>query len=77
MAQVRARFGDKVLSPYVLAVVATRCGRPEQALALLQEAIAVRDPSVAMLSLDPSFAALRGDPRWPAVLALRVPRRAE
>jgi Tfp pilus assembly protein PilF len=73
VAETRARFGDRCLSPYVLAVVATHCGRPDDAFGYLEQAIAVRDPSVMMLPGDVSFRSLRSDPRWVPLLALRQP----
>lgn len=73
MAAMYARYGDACVSPYVAAVVSTRCRRPHEAYALLEQAIRVRDPSVLYLPSDPSFDELRGDPRWAKLLALRVP----
>lgn len=68
MADVTARLGTATLSPYVRAVVAQRCGRPDDALALLDEGIARRDPSMMLLWTDPCFVGLRDDPRWPGLL---------
>ncbi len=73
LALVRARFGSRRMSPYVLAIVATRCGRIDQAFMHLDEALAVRDPNVMWAGADPSFEPLRGDRRWPEFLARRVP----
>jgi tetratricopeptide (TPR) repeat protein len=65
------RFGPGSVSPYVLAIVATRCGRHDRAFALLSDAIDCRDPNVLMLGIDLSFADLRDDSRWGALLASR------
>lgn len=73
IARMRARFGERCVSPYVLAIVALRCGRTDEAFALLELAIDTKDPNVMMLSSDPSFAPLRDDRRWGPLLALRVP----
>ena len=73
MSAMYARFGDACVSPYVAAIVAARCRRFHEACALIEQAIRVRDPSVMYLPTDPSFDALRRDPRWPKLLALRVP----
>lgn len=73
IASMYARFGNACVSPYVEAVVSTRCRRYHEAYALLEKAIRMRDPSVMYLPSDPSFDELRGDPRWPQLLALRVP----
>jgi tetratricopeptide (TPR) repeat protein len=75
IALMRARFGERCVSPYVLAIVATRCARHDQALDLLERAIATCDPNVMMLSGDPSFAALHTHRRWTALLASRKPRK--
>lgn len=74
IARMRARFGERCVSPCVLAIVALRCGRPDEAFALLGQAIRTRDPNVMMLPADPGFALLRSDPRWERLLAQRVPR---
>ena len=66
-----ARFGASRVSPYVLAIVATRCGRLDRAFAHLDDAIIRHDPNVMMLAADPSFADLHDDPRWVALLARR------
>lgn len=71
VAAALARFGDRTLSPYVLAIVATRCGRRDRAFAHLDDAIVRRDPNTMTLSMDPSFADLHDDPRWPPLLARR------
>ena len=63
------RFSDRPLSPYVLAIFATRCGRAAEAFALLERALVERDPSALQIPLDPSFDALHRDARWAALLA--------
>ena len=77
IARMRARFGERCVSPYILAIVAARCGRTSEAFALLEQAIRIRDPNVMMLPTDPSFDVLRGDSRWRPLLAQSVPRAAE
>ncbi len=74
LAAMHARFGDRCVSPYVLAIVATRCGRHDRALALLATAIDTRDPNVMMLGTDHSFADLHARPEWSVLLASRQPR---
>lgn len=63
------RFAGRPISPYVLAIFATRRGRPDQAFALLERARDERDPSALQIPHDPSFDGLHGDPRWAALLA--------
>ena len=79
LADLHARFADRIVSPYVLAIVATHCGRHDDAFALLARADAERDPSALEIPVDVSFRALHDDPRW-APLATRVraapPRRS-
>lgn len=69
------RFSDRVISPYVLAIVATRTKRSDAAFALLRRAIDERDPSVLELTFDVSFANLHDDPRWPPLVDLLAARR--
>jgi uncharacterized protein HemY len=73
LARVRERFGNRRISPYVLAIVATRCQRIAAAFTHLDDALDVRDPNVMWAGGDPSFVSLRGDRRWQAFLARRVP----
>ncbi len=71
-AQTLQRFAGRPLSPYVLAIFATRRGRANDAFPLLERAVRERDPSAVQIPLDPSFEALRGDARW-AVLTASAP----
>ena len=75
LEDLHARFGDHIVSPYVLAIVATRAQRADDAFALLQQADATRDPNALYIPSDLSFVSLHGDPRWPA-LAAQVAGRA-
>jgi hypothetical protein len=82
LAQARAllddlplRFAGRVTSPYVMAIVALRLGDAEQALALLRSALDDGDPNVLLSPIDPSLAALRGEPRFTAMCTeLRLKR---
>ncbi len=77
LADTLARFDHSLISPYVLAICATRRGRADEAFALLQRALRERDPNAVQIGQDPSFLPLQGDARWsPLVAALRQPRRA-
>jgi Tfp pilus assembly protein PilF len=69
VASALARFGASRVSPYILGIVATRCGQRDRAFEYLDDAIIRRDPNVMTLPSDPSFADLRDDPRWAALLA--------
>lgn len=69
LARMRTAFGEERASPYVLAVVATRCGRHDEAFARLVEALDVHDPNAGLASTDPSFDDLRQDARWMQLLA--------
>jgi tetratricopeptide (TPR) repeat protein len=69
------RFPDRVISPYLLAIVAARCGRVDRAFELLDEALRHRDPNIIFLPDEPSFAALRGDARWAALRQRQRPQR--
>ena len=74
VAQTQQRFADRPLSPYVLAIFATRCGRADQAFALLGRAVAGFDPNALQIEHDPSFEDLRSDARWGSLLR-RIGRR--
>lgn len=41
---MHGRFPDRIISPYVLAIVAPHSGRRDDAFALLERACAERDP---------------------------------
>lgn len=69
LADMHARFADRIISPYVLAIVATQCGRHDDAFALLERADAERDPSALEMVNDVSFRALHPDPRWTLLVA--------
>ncbi len=71
VAMALERFGADRVSPYVLAIVATRCGRVDRAFAHLDDALERRDPNMVMLTVDPSLAGLHDDPRWVALCARR------
>ena len=63
------------LSPYLLAIFETWRGRPDAAFALLGRALAEFDPQALQIPIDPSFARLHADVRWPALLAHKAFRR--
>jgi len=69
LAALHARFADRLVSPYVLAIAATHCRRHDDAFALLARADTERDPSALEMAHDVSFRALHGDRRWPALVA--------
>lgn len=64
-----ARFADRCISPYVMAICATRLGEHDRAIAALHQALDEHDPQVVLFALDPSFAALHGHPAWAACRA--------
>ena len=70
MSETLQRFDPQRLSPYVLAVFATRRGRSDEAFALLARAVQQRDPNAIQIGIDASFEGLHADPRWPALKAL-------
>ncbi len=75
MAQTMTRFDSKLISPYVLAIYATRRGRSDEAFRLLERALGERDPNAMQIAVDPCFHSLHADPRWHALKAsLRQPR---
>ncbi len=76
MAQTLERFDSNLISPYVLAIYATRRGRSNEAFLLLERALGERDPNAMQIGVDPCFQPLHTDPRWLALKASLHPRRA-
>lgn len=68
LADTLQRFAGRPVSPYVMAVFATHRRRPDEAFAWLERAYRERDPHAMQAPQDPSFATLRGDARWPALV---------
>ena len=67
-AQVVAEVPPDHLSPYLLAIFERWRGRPDEAFAQLERALALREPQATQVPDDPSFDALRTDPRWPSLV---------
>lgn len=62
-----SRIGADRLSPYLLAIFERWRGRPDAAFARLEQALVGRDPQAPQIPDEPSFVALRADPRWPGL----------
>ena len=71
LAHTLERFGERLLSPCVLAMFETRRGRFDIAFALIERALRERDPHAMQTPIDPSFEDLHADPRWAALLAAK------
>ena len=65
---LRARFGDTRVGPYRMAIGASRLGDADDAFSWLDRAAAAHDLNLVCLAVDPSFDALRDDPRWQPAL---------
>jgi Tfp pilus assembly protein PilF/TolB-like protein len=71
-AKLRLRAMDRSpgqSDPYELAEWCSYAGDTERAFALLQTLIVHRDPQAVAVSIDPAFAPLHRDPRFPAMLS--------
>lgn len=68
LAATKARFDERLMSPYVMAIFATRRKRPDEAFALLERALRERDPNAVQIGIDCSFDDLRDDARWPVLV---------
>jgi tetratricopeptide (TPR) repeat protein len=66
-AELLARGGTEYIQRFVLTVTATALGRIDEALTMIEEACALREP-VSFARLWPFFDPLRGLPRFEAVL---------
>ena len=64
ISQLEERSQTGYVSPYLLAVIYCCLGEKEQALRLMQEAIAIRDAWISWFVVDPQLDLLRTDPRF-------------
>lgn len=76
LAAMHQRFADRVLSPYVLAIVALRMGDRGEALRWLEQARDQGDPTVLLAPIDPCLAPLQGEPRMVQLAAALRRRRS-
>jgi tetratricopeptide (TPR) repeat protein len=76
LAAMHHRFADRVMSPYVLAIVALRLGSRAEALDWLQQAQDLGDPSVLLAPIDPCLAPLWTDPAMARLVRALRHRRA-
>lgn len=68
MQELRQRFGDSAVSPYVTAIYQARRGLGDEAMATLRLAIETQDPNAVMIATDMSFEPLHGRADWPALV---------
>lgn len=66
VADTLTRFAERPMSPYLMAIYATRCGRFDEAFELLGRAVAERDPNAMQITSERSFFPMYGDARWAA-----------
>jgi TolB-like protein/Flp pilus assembly protein TadD len=66
---MRESFGEARVGPYRMAIAFSRLGDADSAFKWLERAAAARDLNLVCLAVDPSFDALRDDPRWRPALA--------
>jgi hypothetical protein len=59
-----AAAGSPRVSPPARAYVYAALGEPEQAFALLDEVVTLKDPNLGWAKVDPRWDALRGDARF-------------
>ena len=69
LAKLQQSWPGKYLSPYQLAMAELRLDDVPAALALLQRAVAERDPNALCLPVDPAFDAVRQMPAFKALAA--------
>lgn len=66
-AALGERFDLERVSPYVRAIHALRCGRPEDAMQHLAQALQLRDPMAPQIADEPALEALHTHPGWAAL----------
>jgi len=76
VADTLTRFDPQSISPYVMAIYETRRHRFDAAFAQLERGVRECDPLAVQTPREPSFDALRDDPRWPVFVSslARAPR---
>jgi len=67
ITELTNRSAREYVSPYALAVVHAGLGENDRALEWLERAGEERSPRLVFLSVEPTFAGLRGDPRFAAL----------
>ncbi|MDX1547186.1 MAG: tetratricopeptide repeat protein, partial [Rhodothermales bacterium] len=67
LAELEAMAAERFVSPYAVALIHAALGDAAAALALLEQALALHDPYLIYLPVDPRLDALRGDPRFAAL----------
>ena len=60
---------DRYVSPYDIATIYAALDEPEAALGSLERALALRDPMLHLLRVDPTLDGLRAEPRFAALAA--------
>jgi TolB-like protein/DNA-binding winged helix-turn-helix (wHTH) protein/Tfp pilus assembly protein PilF len=65
---LQERSKETYVSPYLIAMICTRLGERDQALAWLERAYQARSLFMIQLKLDPSFDSLHSDPRFQDIL---------
>jgi TolB-like protein/tetratricopeptide (TPR) repeat protein/predicted Ser/Thr protein kinase len=63
-----ARSATTYVTPWQIGTLYTRAGKNDEALDWLEKAFQAHDPNMPYLSVDPIFDALRGNPRFQALL---------
>lgn len=69
LAALQARFDLDTVSPYVRAIHAVRCDRPDDAMQRLAQALRCRDPLAPQIPDEPAFEALHARPDWAGLAA--------
>ncbi|MEJ7617997.1 MAG: tetratricopeptide repeat protein [Pyrinomonadaceae bacterium] len=86
LAELRKLAGNRYVTPYHLALIHLHLGERDAALGLLEESVAVGDPWIVWLGVEPQFDTLRADARFiellrrtrnPSALAARRADAAE
>ena len=69
LAELSGRRAERYVSPWALASIHAGLGQREEAIEWLERAFDEHDSSLVWLKVHPRFDALRGEPRFEALLA--------
>jgi Flp pilus assembly protein TadD len=68
LEELKARSAQKYVPPYNMAMIEAGLGNKDEAFQWLDRAVKERNSHLGYIKVDPAFAGLRSDPRFPQLL---------